>query len=61
MNEIRCEDRLLKLAEDRGQAIFIYSYFGKIATKFIIDNIFASMHLRICASKFNLPSELLFF
>ena len=65
MNEIRWEGRLLKLTEvrkTRGQASFIYSYLrGKTGTKFIIYNSFASMPLGICASKFNLPSELLFF
>ena len=50
-DENRC---LFRRTEDRragSQAIFIYSYLGKIATEFIIDNSFASMPLGICASR----------
>ena len=56
---VNLEDRPLKLTEGRNagcQASFIYNYFSKIATKFIIDNSFASMPLCIWASRFSLPS-----
>ena len=56
----------------RGQAIYIYSGFGKTGTKFIFDNSFASIPLGIYASNEeilkqvqndvnSLPSGLLFF